>query len=228
MSALTVFFDMGGTLVDFPDIFEIITRRLVGRWPDKQTYDLVFKIYHGMVNEITYEEGRHPFRSGIDLHAATLALLVEKHGYRNISYQARDINVDTYGRKSVLFPETIPVLEKLLRHGARMIIASDNESEIFAVQLAKHDLGKYFVGSCISESVRAYKPSHGFVNHLKKYITGKAEDCYFVGDSPVDVESGQRLGIKSVLIDRRNTGIDADADYVIRDLNGLIPLMRLE
>ena len=211
MSALTVFFDMGGTLVDFPDIFEIITRRLVGRWPDKQTYDLASEIYYGMW-ATRYEEGRHPFRSGIDLHAATLALLAEKHGYRNISYQACDINVDTYARKSVLFPETIPVLERLLKHGARMIIASDNECEILAVQLAKHDLSKYFVGSCISESVRAYKPAHGFVSHLKKYIVGKAEDCYFVGDDPVDVECGKRLGIKSVLIDRRNTGIDTNAD----------------
>ncbi len=65
MSVLTVFFDMGGTLVDFPDIFETITRRLVGRWPDKQTYDLAFEIYHGMFNAIRYEEGRHPFRIGI-------------------------------------------------------------------------------------------------------------------------------------------------------------------
>jgi len=47
---------MGGTLVDFPDIFEIITMRLVGRWPDKQTYDLAFEIYHGMVNAIDHFE----------------------------------------------------------------------------------------------------------------------------------------------------------------------------
>ena len=64
------------------------------------------------------------------LHAAALALLAEKHGHKNISNQARGICVDTYARKPVLFRETIPVLKRLLRHGVRMIIASDNDREI--------------------------------------------------------------------------------------------------
>jgi FMN phosphatase YigB (HAD superfamily) len=225
---LVVFFDIGGTLVDSPDIFEIITRKLVGRWPDKQMYDLVLKTYERMIDAMRNDEARHPFKSVGDLHVTALTSLARQHGYRDISGQGRDISVDAYAHQSTLFPETKPALEKLLKNGVRMIIASDNDSDILAVQMSKHDLGTYFVDNCISETARAYKPTHGFISNLNKYVPDDPNDCYFVGDSWVDVESGRRLGINSVLIDRRNVGSGTKATYVIRDLNGLIPLLGLE
>lgn len=228
MNSLTVFFDIGGTLLESPDIFEIITERLVGRGTDKHTYDLAFKIYHRMINTIRYEKERHPFMNIAHVHAAVLALLAEKHGYRNISYQAHDISLDVYAHKSVLFPETIAVLKRLLKHDVRMIIASDNDSEILDVQLVKHDLGKYFLDNCISEKVRAYKPAHGFVSGLKKYLPDDQRDCYFVGDDSVDIETGKRLGIPSVLVDRKSLGNKAGADYIIHDLSELLPILGLK
>ena len=70
MSALTVFFDIGGTLVDCPDIFEIITRRLVRKWPDIRTSELVLETYQGMINVMRYKEDQHPFQNIVHLHAA--------------------------------------------------------------------------------------------------------------------------------------------------------------
>jgi HAD superfamily hydrolase (TIGR01549 family) len=226
--SLVVFFDIGGTLVDSPDIFEIITRKLVGRWPDKQTYDLVLKTYERMIDAIRNKEAQHPFKSVRDIHAAALTLLARQYGYADISGQARDISVDAYGRQSNLFPETKPVLDTLLKNSVRMIIASDNDLDILEIQMLKHDLNTYFVDHCISETAKAYKPTHRFLSNLKKYICDDPNDCYFVGDSWVDVESGRRLGVKSVLIDRGSAGSNTKADYVIRDLNGLIPLLGLE
>lgn len=228
MNALTVFLDVGGTLLDTPDIFEIVTRRLVGKWPDIRTSELILETYEGMIRTIRYEDDQYPFQNIVHVHAAALALLAEKHGYKNISNQARRICVDTYACKSVLFRETIPVLETLLRHDVRMIIASDNDREILDVQLTKHDLGKYFLDICISEDVRVYKPAPGFVNYLEKYASSNENYCYFVGDAKQDVESGNRLGIKSVLLDRRNTKGNMNADYVIHDLSELLPILGLK
>lgn len=228
MSSPTVFFDIGGTLVDSPDIFEVITRKLTGKWPDKKTYDLAFGTYHRLINTMRYEEGHYPFKTVTDLHAVALAMLASQYNYRDISDQAHDICLDAYARKSTVFPETIPVLESLLKNGARMIIASDNDSDILEIQWVKHGFDKYFVDTCISETARSYKPAHGFVGNLKKYVSGNEKDCYFVGDSSVDVETGKRLGIKSVLLDRRNAGISTNADCVIYDLNALVRLLKLE
>ena len=97
--------------------------------------------------------------------------------------------------------------------------------ELLDVQLAKHDLGKYFLDNCISENVRAYKPTHGFVGSLKKHLPDDQKGCYFVGDDPIDIETGKRLGITSVLVDRKSLGNKVGADYIIHDLSGLLPIL---
>lgn len=227
MDAPTVFFDIGGTLIDSPDIFEAITRRLVDRWPDRQTYDLAVKTYEGLVINARNDDNPYPFKSICDFHTMALALLAEQHGHRDVSLEASDIAVDVYGRLSILFPETKPVLEKLLDCGATMIIASDNDSVILAEQMSKHDLGKYFTDCYISETVKAYKPTAKFVTSLRKYVPAKAFDCYFVGDAPFDVECGNHLGIKSVLVDRKKSKPKANADFVIHDLRELLAILGL-
>ncbi|MDP6501789.1 MAG: HAD hydrolase-like protein, partial [Dehalococcoidales bacterium] len=63
---------------------------------------------------------------------------------------------------------------------------------------------------------------------LKKYVLDNEENCYFVGDGIQDVECGRRLGIKSVLVDRRGSNGDTGADYVIPDLSGLVQVLSLE
>ncbi len=56
MNSLTVFLDLGGTLLDTPDIFEIVTRRLVDKWPDMRTSKLVLETYEGMISSIRHKE----------------------------------------------------------------------------------------------------------------------------------------------------------------------------
>ena len=91
MNSITVFLDIGGTILDTPDIFEILTSKLVSNWPDMRTYELVLEIHEGVANAIIYKEEQHPFQNIVDVIATVLASLAEKHGYRNISDQARDI-----------------------------------------------------------------------------------------------------------------------------------------
>jgi phosphoglycolate phosphatase-like HAD superfamily hydrolase len=49
-----------------------------------------------------------------------------------------------------------------------------------------------------------------------------------VGDNEFDVVSGRKLGVNSVLINRNGRGENPGADYVIHDLNGILPLLDLE
>ena len=119
------------------------------------------------------------------------------------------------------------VLDRLLENGIKMVLASDADAEIMEQELVKYDLNKYFIGKCISSSVRAYKPTLGFIKHLKKYIDIR-ENCYFVGDSNVDVESAKGLGIKSVLVDRAGEKSHIKADYRVRDLKELLPILNVE
>lgn len=237
MNSLTVFFDVGHTLIDSPELIETITRKLSNDSLDNEVYDLVSEALYGNGRGLLYrykglidedKEERYAFISIENMYASAFAYLAKKYGYRDISGEAHSFYLDVALHQTRLYPETISVLEKLLRNRVQMIIASDEDTEIMEKKLAKYDLNKYFVDKCISGSVRAYKPANKFICHLKKYTTNNEVNCYFVGDSPGDVECGRRLGIKSVLIDRKNTGNEIGTDYVIHDLNELLPMLNLK
>jgi HAD superfamily hydrolase (TIGR01509 family) len=222
MNSLTLFFDMGGTLVDSPDFFETVSSRLVGNPPDKKTCSIVMMTFGQIFRERNLY---NPFLSVEGLLAKTLSILAAEHGYRDISSQAHDLVFEIYLHKSSLFPEVIPVLEALLKNKAQMIIASDADAALITEEIQKFHLEKYFIDRCVSDSVKAYKPAAGFTGYLKKYTAGNQNNCYFVGDSQVDMESARNLGIKSVLVNRNRSGQDLKADNVINDLAGLLPVL---
>jgi len=190
-------------------------------------YDLVLKTYEGMFNNLRNDDTKSPFVSVGESFEIALAFLAKQYGYKDISGEAYDLSIDIYAHQSNLFLETKTVLDKLLKNNVRMIIASDNDLKMLKVQMLKHDLAKYFTGYCVSEAIKAYKPTVRFIVSLKKYVSNDPSNYYIVGDMPFDVECGKRLGIKSVLMDRKNAKLDLSADYVINDLHELLLIMGL-
>jgi FMN phosphatase YigB (HAD superfamily) len=225
MRNIVISFDIGGTLLYSPDIFENITRKLVGRWPDESTYNRVLEVYREINKSIQKDNSELVFRNVAVLHASALTRLAEKHGYPDISSQAQNICLDVYVYQSSFFPEAELVLENLSPQSVKMIIASDNDSLILNLQIPKFGFDRFFSDYCISETIGAYKPTYRFIEHLKKYLPDDLNDCYFVGDSGVDVESGKRLGIKSVLIDRNQAKKVAGSDYTISNLRELLTII---
>jgi FMN phosphatase YigB (HAD superfamily) len=134
---ITIFFDIGGTLLDGPDLFEYLTRRLSTQWPDQRTCDIIRATYF---QSFPKREDFSLFRNIQETLAIILVTLSSKYGYPDISYQSRNLCLDVYGYKSNLFPDTMPVLEKLFKAGVKMIIASDNDFAILEISLKKHNL----------------------------------------------------------------------------------------
>ena len=222
MNSLTVIFDVGGTLLSSPDLHHAIATNLLDRESDRETRDFV----EGIFVDIT--QNQKPYRRVEERIAATLAVMAREYGYQDISSRTHDIYDDVFFLRSYLFPETPDALEILHAHSVRMIIASDADAGLVDAQVARHHLEKYFAEICTSDQVEAFKPSSKYVELLKKYVLDNEENCYFVGDGIQDVECGRRLGIKSVLVDRRGSNGDTGADYVIPDLSGLVQVLSLE
>jgi HAD superfamily hydrolase (TIGR01549 family) len=226
MNSLTVFFDVGGTLVDSPDFFETISRRLTDDGHlDKKAYQLVTATFLQMYGK---REMRSSFLNVEGMLSETLTSISREYGYKDISGQSHDLVFEVYLYKASLYREAVPVLDRMMENGVRMIIASDADTELMEKELAKFKISKYFVDICVSGSVRAYKPAAGFIDYLKKYTLHNEESCYFVGDNLVDIESGRRLGIKSVLVNRKDAGKPVNADYIIHDLMGLLPILKID
>ena len=218
----TIFFDVGGTLVDSPDFFEVVATRLCGDKLDRKDYDLVFSTFMQIYGN---REKQGSFLRVEDLLAQTLTSLSMAHGYRNISEQSHDLVWEVFLHRSALFPEVRGVLKILFENKVSMVIASDADSDLMDQELNNFNIARYFCDKCVSESVKAYKPASEFINYLRKYTAGNEEHCYFVGDNRVDIESAKRLKIKSVLVDRKRSGNRFDADFMIHNLEELLPIL---
>lgn len=225
MNTLTVFLDVGGTLLDSPDLFTSIANNLTDNPSDEMTRNLVNLVLETFMQ--VYKNIKE-FMSIEDIITATLTSLADNYGYPDISRNAHDIYFDVFLHKSRLFPETLSFLDTLHRNDVKMIIASDSDAKIMEEQLAKHNIREYFNDICTSDLAKAYKPSERYVKYLGKYISNNQENCYFVGDNKQDVECGNKLCINSVLIDRKNSTEKMDADYVIHDLKELLPILGLK
>ena len=223
--SLVVIFDVGGTLSKTPDLFTTIAYNLTNKQSDDKVRDLAFKVFiKSYQNSV---ESNH-FQSIEDIIATTLDILAKDYGFPDISNRARDIYYDIFLHNSSLFPEISNLLDTLYRNGVSMVIASDADIQLTKEFIVKHKLDKYFVDICTSDLVEAFKPNDKFIRYLTKYTSNNEENSYFVGDNKVDIESGKKLGIKSVLIDRRNTGDKMDADYIIHDLSELLPILSIK
>ena len=200
MNSLTVFLDVGGTLLEAPDLFGSIANNLTNNPSDEITHNLADLVLETFMQE--YRNSKE-FMSIEDIIIATLTSLADDYGYPDISSNAHDIYFDVVLHKSSLFPETYSFLDTLHQDDITMITASDADTRIMEEQLVKHNIRKYFTDICTSEMVKAYKPSEKFVQYLEKYTANNELNCYFVGDNIQDVQSRNKLGVKTVLIDRK-------------------------
>lgn len=109
--------------------------------------------------------------------------------------------LETLGKRKC-FEETLPSIEKL-RKKYKVVIGSTTDNEPLYQDLERNGLVVDEVYT--SEMIRKYKPDSEFYQYiLRKEKCGK-EDAVFIGDSYVDDVCGPgKVGIKSVLIDRKH------------------------
>lgn len=130
-----------------------------------------------------------------------LEQLYMKYNIRRSFSSDVKIMLETLGKRKC-FEETLPSIEKL-RKKYKVVIGSTTDNEPLYQDLERNGLVVDEVYT--SEMIRKYKPDSEFYQYiLRKEKCGK-EDAVFIGDSYVDDVCGPgKVGIKSVLIDRKH------------------------
>ena len=104
----------------------------------------------------------------------------------------------------LLFPETIPTLEKLNDH--KLGIISNGPVIDQRHKLEKNGLLHYFNPIIISEGVGYSKPQKEIFEIAAQQAGQAITDCIFVGDSyELDYLGGNDAGMKTILIDRKGS-----------------------
>lgn len=206
----TVIFDVGGTLVDAPDIFDELAKSLTS------------KNYINISNEIK-NEFNAIYSSSVFLNVKTIlrkSVEIIKNKYQlDKQINPEKIYEYIYLHKSRLFKGVFELLSFLKSKQVKLIILSDADSDVLIPELKKFNIYSYFNKIMISSDLKAYKPSEKLVKKVKKELLEFPEPMIMLGDSKVDIITAQKLGIASVLINNNNSiSNDPKADYLISDL----------
>ncbi len=149
-----------------------------------------------------------------------LKKLYEKYGLCRNADEDIKIMLDTLDKR-VLFEETKEVIDAL-REKYTVCIASTTDTAPLMENLKHNDLAVDRVFT--SESLRVYKPNPLFYTRILNELGLDAFEVLFVGDSVVDDVLGPKsVGIKSCLINRKNTAFSGKIypDFEISNLKEL-------
>jgi putative hydrolase of the HAD superfamily len=126
----------------------------------------------------------------------------------------------------VCYPETVPVLRTLRRHRFRVGVVSNFDARLSRV-LSDLEIAPYFEAVVTPHSSGYAKPDPKIFKYALALLSVRAEEAIFAGDEPLqDVEAAARVGLKSVLIDRRSQSQD-DATR-LRDLSGILQILEIK
>lgn len=160
-----------------------------------QTEPILFRRF--VNNDISKEEYR--MRRFADL-------LVERHSSPfELSTKLNNIYMDEANLNVKCFSDVKIVLKKIMERNMLATILTNGPSDGQRNKLKVLNLEQYIQKVYISEEINYSKPNPRAFKHVLKDLNLKPKETLMVGDSlEDDVRAANKVGIKSILIDRQN------------------------
>jgi putative hydrolase of the HAD superfamily len=239
-SLQAVIFDLGGTLIDWPDwdedierrwalSYDYLTTKLPARnWPECGAY----------VEAMREAEKNHWLRVAEEQASSTPTELL-RAGFQRLGCQVSDqellIALDGYGRAvngwAIIFPDTIPTLRELRGRGCRLGLLSNTwwASEWHNADLAAHGLTPLLDEIVYTSDLPHSKPHPSVFFEVTGRLGVTPDACVMVGDRLIDDISGALgVGMRAVW---KKTGYpwpepkEITPTAIITNLTELLPLL---
>jgi len=182
----TVLFDFDGTLVqlnlDFPKLYQ-------------EAYLLIEK----------YDVDITPCR---DLFLIELEEAITASLQRNNPEKAKRFQKEMRGflrkreiaaaKKAKVVPGASQALEELKKRGLKIGIITRNCKEAVEIGLGKNDFTYDLL--LTRDDIRPVKPEPHSLERALKVLKSKAEETIMVGDHPIDIRVGKKVGVKTVAV----------------------------
>jgi putative hydrolase of the HAD superfamily len=128
------------------------------------------------------------------------------------------------------FPRAIDTLAELIRRGFRLALLTNGAGPAQRVKIERFGLAPYFAAIHIEGEQGVGKPDERAYHLALEALGVIPRDAWMVGDNfEWEVVVPGRLGLGTVWVDRRGTGIPADApivpDFVIESFDQILPLL---
>ncbi|WZL71906.1 HAD hydrolase-like protein [Clostridiaceae bacterium 35-E11] len=194
MKDILMIWDVDGTLID---------SRSCGRKAMDKAFDLVFGI-------------KDAFK-GIKMAGRLDAIIVEDalENKGIINQNEVKLFLDTYCRildhmltSGEEYVEILPGIQKILANGKDQhhvchVLGTGNIERGARIKLKPHDLNRYFpVGGFGDERIERWQMIHQAIENAERHhgVEYTKENIFVIGDTPLDIECGKILGIKSIAV----------------------------
>ena len=111
--------------------------------------------------------------------------------------------------QGILYEESRPLLEELIRRGYTLYLASNGIAEVQRGRLARSETYGYFKDIFISEEMGSQKPDRQFFSFMleKTSLESKKQECLMIGDSLIsDIQGGLLSGMDTLWINMEGRG----------------------
>lgn len=228
-----IFFDLDNTLYDFTsnsykameDAFEKL--QLTKQLP---SFEVFFSVYKG-INDQLWSDYRQKKITKESLRGRRFQESLAHFGVQ-LDYNPTkidDLYLEIMPSKTILFPNTIEVLETLKSRAYKMHIITNGFKEVQSKKMKNTGLAPFFDKLFISEEIKSHKPSHETFEYAIKSANAKKSESIMIGDSwESDIEGAQNYGIDQAFynIDGINLKGKTAPTFVIKQLNDLLVILK--
>lgn len=139
-----------------------------------------------------------------------------------------DLYLEKVESDTFLFKGIESLLKKLSELEFDLYIFTNNNTKDTIKSLKRLNIFKYFKDIITMDHVTIGKPNPEGLELLFKNNNLNKKETLLIGDSPHDIEAGQRFGIKTVLVGWSSIDLDSfdvKPDYIINHPNELLELV---
>jgi len=103
-------------------------------------------------------------------------------------------------KESRVLPGAVSLLTYLKKKGYKLAVASNRPSRFSWILIRHLKLKKYFDYVLCADKLRHRKPHPDILNRVMRRFSLRAQQALYVGDMHIDVETGRRAGVKTVIV----------------------------
>ncbi len=222
-----LFFDLDHTLWDFDaNARETLLQMHIDlKLPEKGIHD--FDLFHK--NYLAHNEKLWAkYRTGdikqneLRLKRMWLALLDFQIADEALARQMSELFLQLLPTRTILFPDTIEVLDYLTGKGYALHLITNGFEETQHSKLRSSGLEKYFKVVVTSECSNSLKPQKEIFEFALNRTGAKVEESLMIGDTmDVDIAGAFTIGMDAVHVNFINTVQDIQPTYTVRSLKEL-------
>ena len=222
-----LFFDLDHTLWDFDANARVTLQQLHVdlKLPERgiHDFDLFYRNYlaHNEALWAKYRNGQIK-QDELRLKRMWLSLLDFKIADEALAQQMNELFLQLLPTRTILFPDTIDVLQYLRDKGYSLHLITNGFDEVQHSKLKNSGLSGFFEVVITSEGSNSLKPQKEIFDYALEKTGAKAEESLMIGDAiDVDVLGAFNAGMDAVHVNYNHTAQTIQPTYTVHHLKDL-------